>query len=66
MIVEKLPENQRIVLKMRVNDGLTFRQIGEMTDTSINTVLGNMRYAIKNLKKLIKKHKIDLTEYNIL
>lgn len=66
MLVEKLPENQKIILKMRINDGLSFREISELTDTTINVVLGNMRYAIKNLKKLIKKHKIDLTEYNIL
>ncbi len=66
LLVEKLPENQKKVLKMRINEGLSFREISELTDTTINTVLGNMRYAIKNLKKLIKKHKIDITEYNIL
>ncbi len=66
LLVEKLPKNQKNVLKMRINDGLSFREISELTGCTINVVLGNMRYTIKNLKVLIKKHKIDITEYNIL
>ncbi len=65
-LIEKLPENQKIVLKMRIYDDLSFKEIAEITGSSINTVLGNMRYAVKRMKKLIKKHEIVISEYNIL
>jgi RNA polymerase sigma-70 factor, ECF subfamily len=65
-LIEKLPENQKIVLKMRIYDNLSFKEIAANTGASINTVLGNMRYAVKRMKKLIKKHEIVITDYNIL
>jgi RNA polymerase sigma-70 factor, ECF subfamily len=65
-LIEQLPENQKVVLKMRIYEDLSFREIAEITGCNINTVLGNMRYAVKRLKKLIKKHEIVITNYNIL
>ena len=59
MLIEKLPEDQREVLKMRYYKDLSFKEISEITNVSINT-LGRMRYAILNLRKLVDKHNIQL------
>lgn len=60
-LVESLPEDQREVLKMRFYDDLSFKEIADITGVSINTALGRMRYAVINLRKLIEKNKIILT-----
>ncbi len=60
-IVEELPPDQREVLKMRIYQELSFKEISELTGVSINTALGRMRYALMNLRKVIDKHKICLT-----
>jgi RNA polymerase sigma-70 factor (ECF subfamily) len=60
-IVEKLPEDQREVIKMRFYEDLSFKEISEITGVSINTALGRMRYAVINLRKLIEKNSIILT-----
>lgn len=57
-----LPEEQREVVMMRHYMDLSFKEIAEITDVSINTALGRMRYALINLRKLIEEHKIVLTE----
>ena len=59
-LVEELPEEQREVVKMRYYDELSFKEIAEQTNVSINTALGRMRYALINLRKLIKERKIAL------
>jgi len=59
-LIEELPEDQREVLKMRYYKDLSFKEISEITDVSINTALGRMRYAILNLRKLVDKHSIQL------
>lgn len=51
-LIALLPESQRTVLIMRFYDDLSFKEIAEKTQCSINTALGRMRYAIMNLKKL--------------
>lgn len=56
-----LPENQREVIKLRFFDGLSFKEIAEHTDTSINTTLGRVRYALINLRKIMDDHQIILT-----
>lgn len=56
-----LPENQQEVIKLRFFDGLSFKEIAEQTDTSINTTLGRVRYAIINLRKIMQENKIILT-----
>ncbi|GAB4421473.1 MAG: sigma-70 family RNA polymerase sigma factor [Bacteroidia bacterium] len=51
-LIQHLPEKQREVLIMRSYADLSFKEIAAITDVSINTALGRMRYAILNLKKL--------------
>lgn len=53
--IQELPPEQREVLLLRQETDLTFREIAELTEVSINTALGRMRYALKNLRKMIKK-----------
>ena len=60
-MVEKLPEDQKTVLIMRMYNDMSFKEISENTGVSINTALGRMRYALINLRKLIEKHNIVLT-----
>ncbi len=60
-LVEQLPEDQREVIKMRFYDDLSFKEISEITGVSINTALGRMRYAVINLRKIIEKNSIILT-----
>jgi len=59
-LVEYLPEPQRNILKMRLFQDLSFQDISEMEQISINTALGRMRYALINLRKLIEKHEMVL------
>ena len=59
-LIEELPEDQKEVLKMRYYKDLSFKEIAEITDVSINTALGRMRYAIINLRKLVEKHNVQL------
>ncbi|UOE40801.1 sigma-70 family RNA polymerase sigma factor [Chryseobacterium suipulveris] len=60
-MLKYLPENQQEVIKLRFYDGLSFKEIAEQTDTSINTTLGRVRYALINLRKIMSDHKIILT-----
>ncbi|WP_333850681.1 RNA polymerase sigma factor [Epilithonimonas sp.] len=57
-----LPYNQQEVIKLRFFDGLSFKEIADHTDTSINTTLGRVRYALINLRKIMDEHKIILTK----
>lgn len=60
-IIEELPDDQKEVLVMRMYQDMSFKEISELTDVSINTALGRMRYALMNLRKIIDKHQIILT-----
>ncbi|THD67827.1 sigma-70 family RNA polymerase sigma factor [Robertkochia marina] len=60
-LIAELPEDQREVLKMRLYKDMSFKEIAEVTGVSINTALGRMRYAVINLRKLIEKNNIILT-----
>lgn len=60
-IIEELPEDQKEVLMMRIYQNLSFKEISELTDVSINTALGRMRYALINLRKIIDKSNLVLT-----
>lgn len=60
-LIEELPADQKEVLVMRIYQDLSFKEISELTGVSINTALGRMRYALMNLRKVIDKHKIILT-----
>lgn len=60
-LIEYLPAEQKEVLMMRHYSGMSFKDIAEQTEVSINTALGRMRYALINLRKLIDKKEIILT-----
>ncbi|MFB3387388.1 RNA polymerase sigma factor [Flavobacterium sp. LAR06] len=60
-LIEELPEDQKEVLVMRMYQDMSFKEISELTNVSINTALGRMRYALMNLRKIIDKHQIILT-----
>ena len=60
-LVEELPADQKEVLMMRLYQDMSFKEISEATGVSINTALGRMRYALLNLRKVIDKHQIILT-----
>lgn len=60
ILLEELPEDQKIVIKMRIYQDMSFKEISENTGVSINTALGRMRYGLINLRKMIDKHNISL------
>lgn len=62
-LIEYLPEEQKSVLKMRLYFQWSFKEISEETNVSINTALGRMRYALINLRKMIKENNIEVTKY---
>lgn len=57
-LIDHLPESQRDILVKRLYQEMSFKDIAEMEDISINTALGRMRYALINLRKLIEKHQL--------
>ena len=63
-MVDFLPEEQREVLNMRMYADMSFKDIAEATNVSINTALGRMRYAIINLRKMAKENNLSLTINN--
>jgi RNA polymerase sigma-70 factor (ECF subfamily) len=63
ILINKLPDDQREVVLLRHYGGLSFKEIADQTDVSINTALGRMRYALINLRKLIEEKSLSLTVY---
>jgi RNA polymerase sigma-70 factor (ECF subfamily) len=64
--IDQLPNEQREVLLLRHESDLTFREIAEMTDCSINTALGRMRYALLNLRRMMRaSDKSNLAGYDV-
>ena len=61
VLIEELPDDQKEVLVMRIYKDMSFKEISENTNVSINTALGRMRYALINLRKIIEKNNIVLT-----
>lgn len=61
LLIEELPDDQKEVLMMRIYRDMSFKEISENTGVSINTALGRMRYALINLRKIVEKHNIVLT-----
>lgn len=59
-LIELLPEDQRAVVKMRYYEGLSFKEIAERTGVGINTALGRMRYALINMRQIIKEKNLVL------
>lgn len=62
-LINELPDDQREVVLLRHYGGLSFKEIADQTDVSINTALGRMRYALINLRKLIQEKNLSLTAY---
>ncbi|HOE03696.1 MAG TPA: sigma-70 family RNA polymerase sigma factor [Bacteroidales bacterium] len=60
-VLELLPEDQKQVVLMRHYGGMSFKEIADHTNVSINTALGRMRYALINMRKLIEENQITLT-----
>ena len=59
-MIDYLPLEQREVLRMRIYDGMSFKEIADVTNVSINTALGRMRYALINLRKMVETNRMSL------
>ena len=57
-LLDHLPQMQREIVQMRIFQDMSFKEIAELEDISINTALGRMRYALINLRKLIDTNQI--------
>ena len=62
LLIEELPDSQKEVLRMRLFQDMSFKEIGEQTCVSINTALGRMRYAVINLRKMIEERNLIFTQ----
>ena len=60
-LIDFLPEEQREVVMMRYYAGMSFQEIADQTGVSINTALGRVRYALINMRKLIREHNVILS-----
>ncbi|MFB9053757.1 RNA polymerase sigma factor [Formosa undariae] len=60
-LIDELPEDQKEVILMRMYNDMSFKEISDKTGVSINTALGRMRYALINMRKIIEKNNIVLT-----
>jgi RNA polymerase sigma-70 factor (ECF subfamily) len=59
-IVNDLPQDQKEVVIMRTYYDMSFKEIAEITNVSINTSLGRMRYALINLKKMLEEKNVEI------
>jgi RNA polymerase sigma-70 factor (ECF subfamily) len=57
-MIQYLPKVQKEIIDMRIFQNLSFKEIAEMENVSINTALGRMRYALINMRKMIEKHNL--------
>ena len=60
-LMNHLPEQQRTMLFMRYFQNLSFKEIAEETNVSVNTSLGRMRYALINMRRLSREYEINLS-----
>jgi RNA polymerase sigma factor (sigma-70 family) len=59
-LIERLPEDQKEVVRLRHYYEMSFKEISDFTNVSINTALGRMRYALINLRKMVEDHGVSL------
>jgi RNA polymerase sigma-70 factor (ECF subfamily) len=59
-LIQLLPSEQKEVLIMRHFGDMSFKEIADITDVSINTALGRMRYALNNLRKMMQGKELSL------
>ena len=59
-LIRFLPARQREIIVMRFYQGLSFKEIADIKQISINTALGRVRYAILNMRRLAETHNISL------
>lgn len=59
-IMNNLPASQREVVYMRIYQQMSFKEIADATNVSINTALGRMRYAVMNMRRIAREHKVSL------
>jgi RNA polymerase sigma-70 factor (ECF subfamily) len=57
-IIDYLPENQQDLIRMRIFQGYSFKEIAEIQGISINTALGRMRYAVQNIRKIVEEKEL--------
>jgi len=62
-LINELPDDQREVVLLRHYGELSFKEIADQTNVSINTAPGRMRYALINLRKMIDERELSLTPY---
>ncbi|MBI4649185.1 MAG: sigma-70 family RNA polymerase sigma factor [Bacteroidia bacterium] len=60
-LIEFLPDDQKEIVILRHYVGMSFKEIAEQTNVSINTALGRMRYAVLNMRKMIQEKNLNLT-----
>lgn len=60
-MIDFLPQEQREVLYLRMYEDVSFKEIADMTNVSINTALGRMRYALINMRKMVKEKNVSIT-----
>lgn len=60
-LIDQLPDDQREVVILRHYSGLSFKEIADLTDVSINTALGRMRYALINMRKIMQEKQLSLS-----
>ncbi len=59
-LIRYLPSQQREIIVMRYYQGMSFKEIADIKQISINTALGRVRYAILNMRKIAEEHHISL------
>jgi len=64
--IEELPEEQKQVVLLRLYGDLSFKEIAEKCECSINTVLGRMHYAVRNLKKVVRRYRWEGLEHDAM
>jgi RNA polymerase sigma-70 factor (ECF subfamily) len=63
-MIARLPEPQQVVVRLRIYENRSFKEIADLTKCSINTALGRMRYAVLNLRRMAAQKDLTVVEYD--